>query len=116
MKTAGNTREVRFTAGNNERCPIQNISKDRYINKQTGEIKERKKSTNRYQTPKSVRKSINRLMNLIRCNAIEPSHCKWITLTCADTMTDHKKVYEDEKMLLRSSQRYLSKSEEIFDS
>ena len=42
-------------AGNNNRCPIQNISKD------NGEIKEKKKSDNLYQTPKSVRKSINRL-------------------------------------------------------
>lgn len=25
MKTAGNTREVQFTAGNNNHCPIQNI-------------------------------------------------------------------------------------------
>ena len=48
LKTAGNTREVQFTSGNNEWCPIQNISKDRYIDKQTGEIEEHKKSTNRY--------------------------------------------------------------------
>ncbi len=43
LKTAGNTREVQFMAGNNNRCPIQNISKDKYLDKQTGEIKERKK-------------------------------------------------------------------------
>lgn len=55
-------------------------------------------------------------MYLICCNTTEPSHCKWITLTYADTMTDHKKVYEDGKMFLRRLQRYLNKSEEIFDS
>ena len=93
FKTAGNTREVQFTAGNNNCCPIQNISKNKYLDKQTGEIKERKKSLSRYQTPKSVRKSINRLMDLIRCNATEPSYCKWITLTYADVMTDHTKFY-----------------------
>ncbi len=95
LKTAGNIREIQFTAGTNNHCPIQNISKDKYIDKKTGEIKERKKSTNQYQTPKSVRKSINRLMNLISCNATEPSHCKWLTLTYADAMTDHTKVYEN---------------------
>lgn len=116
FKTAGNTREVQFTAGNNNCCPIQNIFKNKYLDKQTGEIKERKKSLSRYQTPKSVRKSINRLMDLIRCNATEPSYCKWITLTYADVMTDHTKVYEDGKMFLRRLQRYLNKSEEIFDS
>ena len=116
FKTAGNTREVQFTAGNNNCCPIQNISKNKYLDKQTSEIKERKKSLSRYQTPRSVRKSINRLMDLIRRNATEPSYCKWITLTYADVMTDHTKVYEDGKMFLRRIQRYLIKSEEIFDS
>ena len=91
LKTVGNMREVQFMAGNNNRCPIQNISKDKYLDKATGEIKERKKSTNRYQSPKSVRKSINRLMALIRCNATEKTHCKWLTLTYADVMTNHKK-------------------------
>ena len=116
FKMAGNIREVQFMAGNNNRCPIQNISKDKYLDKETGEIKERKKSVNRYQTPKSVRKSINRLMDLIKCNATVPSHCKWITLTYRDAMTDHKKVYEDGKMFLRRLQKYLDKKEEIFDS
>lgn len=111
------TSQVKFkVAGNNNFCPIQNISRDKYIDKATGEIKERKKSVSRYQTPKSVRKSINRLMDLIRCNATEPTHCKWLTLTYADAMTDHTKVYEDGKMFLRRFQRYLNKSEEIFDS
>lgn len=108
FKTAGNTREVQFSAGVNKRCPIQNISKDKYLDKETGEIKERKKSENRYQSPKSVRKSINKLMDLIRCNATETSYCKWLTLTYADAMTDHEKVYEDGKMFLRRLQRYLN--------
>ena len=60
-------------AGNNNQCPIQNIFKEKYLDKEIGEIKERKKSVNRYQTPKSVRKSINKLMDLIKCNATEPS-------------------------------------------
>lgn len=111
FKVAGNIREVQFTAGNNTFCPIQNISKDKYLDKETGEIKERKKSVSRYQTPKSVRKSINRLMDLIRCNATEKTHCKWLTLTYVDAMTDHTKVYEDGKMFLRRFQRYLNISE-----
>ena len=55
-------------------------------------------------------------MDLIRCNATEPSHCKWLTLTYADAMTDHTKVYEDGKMFLRRLQRYLNKSEEKTDN
>lgn len=78
------------------------------MDKETGEIKERKKSESRYQSPKSVRKSINKLMDLIRCNATEISCCKWITLTYAEVMTDYTKVYEDGKMFLRRLQRYLN--------
>lgn len=47
FKIAGNTREVQFSAGVNKKCPIQNISKDKYLDKETEETKERKKSTNR---------------------------------------------------------------------
>ena len=115
-KMAANTREIQFMAGNNNQCPIQNISKEKYLDMQTGEIKERKKSDNRYHTRKSVRKSINRLMDIIKCNATEPSHCKWLTLTYGDAMTDYKKVYEDGKMFLRRLQKYLNNNEEIFDS
>lgn len=42
LKTAGNIREVQFTTGNNNHCSIQNISKDKYLDKETGKIKERK--------------------------------------------------------------------------
>ena len=115
FKIAGNTREVQFSAGVNRMCPIQNISKDKYLDRETGEIKERKKSENRYQSPKSVRKSINKLMDLIRCNTTETSNCKWLTLTYADAMTDHEKVYKDGKMFLRRLQRYLNNQTDLSD-
>lgn len=115
FKTAGNTREVVFSAGVNIRCPIQNISKDKYVDKKTGEIKERKKTENRYQSPKSVRKSINRLMDLIRCNAIDPAKCKWLTLTYAGPMTDGSKVFSDGKKFFRRLQSYLDKRSDLSD-
>ena len=71
---------MQFTAGNNKVCPVRNISKDTYLDLKTGKVKEKKKSENRYQSPKSVRKSINRLMDLIRCNATDSAKCKWITV------------------------------------
>ncbi len=48
FKTVENTREVQFSAGVNKKCPIQNISKDKYLDRETGEIKARKKSENRF--------------------------------------------------------------------
>lgn len=109
LKTAGNTQVVQFTAGNNKSCPVRNLSKDEYHDKKTGEVKEKKKSDNRYQSPKSVRKSINRLMDLIRCNATDPVRCKWITVTYEAVMTDGKQAFLDAKLFLRRLKRYLAK-------
>ena len=52
LKTAGTTQVVQFTAGNNKSCPVRNLSKDKYLDKKTGEVKSKKKSESRYQSPK----------------------------------------------------------------
>jgi len=109
LKTAGNTSVVQFTAGNNKTCSVVNLSKDTYLDKKTGEVKQKKKSESRYQSPKSVRKSINRLMDLIRCNATDPAKCKWLTVTYKDVMTDGKQAFLDAKLFLRKLKRYLAK-------
>ena len=113
LKTAGNTSVVQFTAGNNKTCTVRNLSKDTYLDTRTGEVKKKKKSESRYQSPKSVRKSINRLMDLIRCNATDPAKCKWITVTYENVMTDGKQAFLDAKLFLRKLKRYLAKQIEI---
>ncbi len=115
LKTCGECQEIQFTAGNNTVCRIQNLSKDEYLDKPTGEIKKRVHKENRYQSPKAVRKSMNKLMDLIRCNAADSSRCKWITLTYETAMTDHTKVYEDGKMFIRRLQRHLNKQLDLSD-
>lgn len=115
LKTCGTCREIQFTAGTNTKCPIQNISKDKYLDKETGEVKDRIHNESRYQSPKSVRKSINKLMDLIRCNAAASSKCKWMTLTYCDVVTDYKQVYVDGKMFLRRLQRHLDKQSNLSD-
>ena len=42
LKTSGNTQVVQFTAGNNKKCPVQNLSKDTYLDKRTGEVRQRR--------------------------------------------------------------------------
>ena len=71
----------------------------------TGEVKKRQHSKNRFQSSKSVRKSINSLMHLIRCNASNPANCKWVTLTYQEEMTDCKRVFKDNKAFLRKLRR-----------
>ena len=113
LKTAGNTSVVQFTAGNNKTCTVRNLTKDTYLDTRTGEVKVKKKSESRYQSPKSVRKSINRLMDLIRCNATDPAKCKWITVTYQDVMTDGKQAFLDAKLFLRKLKRHLAKQIDI---
>lgn len=113
LKTPGNTQVVQFTAGVNKSCPVRNLSKDTYLDKKTGEVKQKRKSENRYQSPKSVRKSMNRLMDLIRCNVTDPAKCKWITVTYKDVMTDGKQAFLDAKLFLRKLKRYLVKQKEL---
>lgn len=110
VKTAGATTVVQFCAGQNKKCPVQNLSKDIYMLKETGEIKEKMKTENRYQSPKSVRRSINRLMDLIRCNVTDVDKCKWVTLTYSDVMTDGKKAFLDAKLFLRKLKRRIKKN------
>ncbi len=109
LKTAGNTSVIQFTAGNNKSCPVRNLSKDEYLDKKTGEVKEKNKSKNRQQVPKSVRKSINRLMDLIRCNATDSAKCRWLTVTYEEVMTDGHQAFLDAKLFLRRLKRYLAK-------
>ena len=109
LKMAGNTAQVTFTAGKNKKCPIKNISKDEFVDLYTGEVKKLQHSKNGFQSPKSVRKSINYLMDLIRRNATNPVNCKWITLTYRDEMTDHKRVFKDNKAFLRKLRSYLER-------
>ena len=109
LKLAGNTAQVTLTAGKNKKCPIKNLSKDEFVDLSTGEVKKRRHSENRFQSPKSVRRSINSLMDLIRCNATNPNNCKWITLTYREEMTDCKRVFKDNKAFLRKLRSYLKK-------
>ncbi len=109
LKLAGNTAQVTFSAGKNKKCPIKNLSKDEFVDLSTGEVRKRNHSKNRFQSPKSVRKSINSLMDLIRCNATNPANCKWITLTYQEEMTDCKRVFKDNKAFLRKLRSYLKK-------
>lgn len=54
LKMTGNTAVVQFTAGVNKKCPVQNLSKDTYMLKETGEIKQKNKAENRFQSPKNM--------------------------------------------------------------
>lgn len=82
----------------NRKCRAVKVSKDSYMDTETGEVHEyRNRSENRTQNRSALRKTFQRIRGLINANAPSgTSHkVKFITLTYAENMTDPKRLYRD---------------------
>lgn len=95
VKEMGNVTELMFQEKRNSSNVIKKISANEYIDTRTGEVKEFIHIENRSQAVNEVRKSLGRLRDYINTNVIDVEHCKWVTLTYAENMTDTKKLYKD---------------------
>ena len=113
MTTMGNIIEILYQDKKNSKISIKKISNDQYIYLPTGEVKEFKKIENRLQAINEVRQSMRRLREYINTNAVDPSHCKWVTLTYADNMMDTKKLYKDFKNFVERLRRKIGHFEYI---
>ena len=71
------------------------ISADEYIDTRSGEIKQFNHQTSRADNLQSVSRSLALGRDMLNANIDDVSHCRWITLTYADNMTDPKKLYRD---------------------
>lgn len=71
------------------------LSSTEYLDKDTGEIKNYKKTTTRNQNPNELRKTFKALRRLINYNFCGKSNEKHITLTYGKLQTDHKQVNKD---------------------
>lgn len=74
---------------------IKKLSKDKYLDTRSGEIKDYAHYENRADSKKSLARTMERLRDLINTNATDISKCRWITLTYAENMTDAKRLYND---------------------
>ena len=97
VKEMGNIVEVMHSEKTNHKIYIKKISDSEYIDLRTGEVKQCEKIDNRAGNLNSVRQSLGRLRDLLNTNITDPSHCRWITLTYEENMTDPKRLYEDFK-------------------
>lgn len=109
VKEMGNITEVRFMT-NDMGAVIQKIDKDRYRNLITGQVLEYKHGTKRTDNIKNVAQSLKRLREIINTNVTDTKKCLWATLTYAENMTDHKRLYEDYRRFNMRFQRYLQKN------
>lgn len=83
------------------------ISKNRMVDKTTGEIIEVEPSNNRADNIISLRRTIKKLRDLINANFEGAKNELFITLTYAENMTDYKRLYSDfVKFFKRLSYRY----------
>ena len=86
FKTTGTIREVQFSAGVNKSCAIQNISKDTYLDKATGEIKER----NRF-----IYHPVGKVRILLQSKAIEDYKLRYTFLRfrwCRYPQKEHQEI------------------------
>lgn len=95
VKEMGNIIELMHTERKNHQILIKKISDTEYIDLRTGEIKECNQIENRSQNKNSIRQSLGRLRDLLNTNITDPSHCRWVTLTYKENMTDPKRLYTD---------------------
>lgn len=98
VKECGNVTEImaREHEGNGGGV-IKKLSKDHYLDKRNGEIKEYTHYENRADDTKSIARSLERGRDMLNANITDVSKCRWLTLTYAENMTDDKKLMFDFK-------------------
>lgn len=109
VKEMGNITEIRYML-NEMGTVIQKLDKDRYRNLITGQVLEYKHGTSRMDSIKNISQSLKRLREIINTNVTDTRKCLWATLTYAENMTDHKRLYEDYRRFNMKFQRYLKKN------
>lgn len=96
LKECGHVLEImsRNHGGHSEATTIK-LSNDDYFDTRTGEVKQFQHNTSRADDLKSVSRSLAMGRDMLNTNITDVSHCRWITLTYAENMTNPKKLYND---------------------
>ena len=95
LKEMGNITEIMYSEKRSKGGYIRKIDKDSYCDIRTGELKEFQHIENRAQDLSNVAKSLSQGRDILNANITDVSHCRWLTLTYADNMTNPKKLYKD---------------------
>lgn len=93
--SAGNSVMLMSADHRNRIARIRKIDSDRYTVISSGEVKEFEHWENRADGKNSLRKSVQKLRDLINSNCTESENLLWLTLTYAENMTDVKRLYRD---------------------
>lgn len=101
----GHIVEVQHMRKMNRQAHIKKLDKHRYVDLQTGEIKEFKHIENRSQSYNSLRQTFKKLRYLINNNFNGKGNELHVILTYAENMTDTKRLYNDFKRFMTRLKR-----------
>lgn len=110
VETAGNIVKVQYMSKRNTKATIRMLpGMKEYIELSTGEIKECQQHETRADQIKSLRRTFETVRGIINANVVEPSFCKWITLTYSENMTDTVRLKTDFNKFDKRFQYYCKK-------
>jgi len=95
VKEMNHVVEVRHSSNANYKQNIKKLDKDRYVEVSTGEIHDFKHTENRSQGYNSLRKTFNKIRDLINNNFSGKANELHVTVTYKENMTDTKQLYKD---------------------
>lgn len=118
VTTSGSILEVMDIEHRNTKATVRKLSAEHYClardydeqsGEVVGEIYQYNRTENRSQNYKGMRQSMKKLRDLINCNVLDPTHCRWVTLTYAENMTDHVRLTKDHEAFMKRLRRYHEK-------
>ena len=97
VTTMGNIMQIKHMSFHNSKPSVKKVANGYFQNLKTGEIIESKKKTSekRTESPTSLKRTFQRIGQIIQANVSEPEKVRWVTLTYKENMTDTKRLYED---------------------
>lgn len=111
LKYLGQKIELTYLSHHNSKAHTLKISADQYLDICSGEIKNyQRKAKNRLEAPGSVRKTMNRLRDLIYTNVTDYTKIRWVTLTYRENMRSSERLYEDFRRFFQRFKRYCIKN------
>jgi hypothetical protein len=105
VKYCGNVTEILSSQHRSAGGYTRKLDKNTYIDTRTGEIKEFQHGKNRSSDLQSVARSLAQGRDLLNTNITDVSHCRWITLTYGENMTDPARLHRDFKLFNRACRK-----------
>lgn len=98
VKSMGNITEIMYSEKVSRGGSIRKISKNEYVNLNTGEVKKFKHNKSRADDKHNVAKSLKAGRDIINTNVTDVKKVRWLTLTYAENMTDPARLHNDFKI------------------